>query len=734
MALVETGGDRPGPGLPVEIHTLGRFAVHVDGAALDGGAKGPRKPYALLKALIAAGGQGIATEPLIDSLWPDSDGDRAQQAFRTALYRLRDLLGREALLLSAGRLSLNPDRCWVDADAFTQRLEAAGAAMAAGDDAGAWNAVEAALALYDGPFLEGEFDPPEILTARERLHGAFLRQVGAVAELLERQGQVTQALELYRRGLERDPLAEPFCLGFMRACRRQGRHAEALAAFERLRDLLERSLGAAVSPEAEALHRELAHEATRKPLAPDPQREPEAGPPPAATPLRAPKAGRTRRQLALGIAGVLVLVLAGAAVGGFYRHWSTRVAVEALRRTAELPLPEEPSLAVLPFASLSADASQAVLADAIGETIATDLATIRSLFVIAYSSTVKLKGEDVDAGRVARELGVRYVLRGSVQREADRLRVAVQLVDAATGRQVWADRYDRTMGDLFAVQDEISQRVVTEMEVKLTEGEQARTRRSLATDPEAYTLYARGLAHFRLFRKEDNRQARALLQRALTLDPKYPDALGQLGWTHWADARYGWSDSREQSLNLAEKLAREALARDPRYGTGGSLLSYVYLSRRQFEPALANQRKVLEHQPNRADANALMAGLLLYDVQPKAAIPYYKRAMRLSPHYSAWYLGGLGEAYRLLGRHDEAHEAFRKVLQILPNDVTIARVRLVALNVEMGRMDEARAEADRILSLKPRFSVNRYGASRLYRDPAVTQRLMDHLRQAGLPD
>lgn len=450
--------------------------------------------------------------------------------------------------------------------------------------------------------------------------------------------------------------------------------------------------------------------------------------------LPGPGAGVRRRRV-VQAAALIVLAVSLAAGGWFgYRSWAMARAVADLQRNAALKLPDKPSLAVLPFTNLSGDPDQDAIADAFAENLITDLSRTQNLFVIARNSSFSYKGKAVDVREVGRELGVRYILEGSLQRAGEKLRVNAQLIDAATGRHVWGNRFDRPARDLFAVEDEIGRRIVLELEVKLTEGEQARARRRHTASVEAFESFARGVPLFRRFRREDNLRARKWFEQALASDPHFADALGWLGWTHWAEARYGWGPSRKESLQQAERLANQAREADDTVATSYSLLSFVHLARGEFDKALSERQRVIALSPNAADAHALMALLKLYAGQPQEAIVSFKTAMRLSPFYPSWFLGSLGQAYRMAGYNEEALRAFREVISREPLDVTTARVRLASLLVELGRIGEAREVAAKILEINPRFSVKRYAASRLYRDRAVVERIAAQLRQTGLPD
>jgi TolB-like protein len=240
---------------------------------------------------------------------------------------------------------------------------------------------------------------------------------------------------------------------------------------------------------------------------------------------------------------------------------------EALRKAGlpehpPLPLPDKPSIAVLAFDNLSGDPEQEYFADGMTDDLITDLSKISGLFVIAHHSAFKYKGKALDVQKISRELGIRYVLKGSVRRADNKIRINAQLIDATTEGHLWAERYDREQKDLFKLQNEILKNIVTALDVKLVEGEQAKLYRSATDNPKAYDAFAKGFNLFRQFRKDANHLAQQYLSKAIELDPEYAEAMGLLGSTHWADARYGWSASRPQSIEKGKKLAKKALRID----------------------------------------------------------------------------------------------------------------------------------------------------------------------------
>lgn len=437
--------------------------------------------------------------------------------------------------------------------------------------------------------------------------------------------------------------------------------------------------------------------------------------------------------MATGIAALVALLVAGYLDVLPVRLKSPDLEPASPERMA-FALPDEPSIAVLPFENLSDNPEHEYLADALTENIINVLSKIPDLFVIARNSTFTYKGKAVKVQQVAEEMGVRYVLEGGIQRSGDRIRVTTQLVGAVKGNQLWSDHYDRNLTDLFAVQDEITVRIVTELQVRFTAGDQARRPSGHGTlNLKAWASAVQGFALFHTLTKEDNARAQQLLENATELDPSYAWAWTVLAWTHWNDARNGWSASRDASFNKAFELADKSRSLDDSVPFTYSLLGALHLLKREYEQAIAHMEKAVALDPNGAESKALLGVVLTYAGRPREATTLLERAMRLNPRYPGWYLVTLGRAYRLSGRLDDAIEALLRAKQRIPQN-DHARVVLTATYLEMGREAEARAEAADILKLNPKFSVREFANVIPYKDPEQTRRVLDALRETGLPE
>jgi len=443
-----------------------------------------------------------------------------------------------------------------------------------------------------------------------------------------------------------------------------------------------------------------------------------------------------QRMSALAVVIVLLLLAGGLAIWKYYTGTvSPPMEVASVEKMA-FPLPKKPSLAVLPFDNLSGDPKQDYFSDGITESIITALSNVSNLFVIARNSTFTYKGKPVKVQQVAEELGVRYVLEGSVQRSGDRVRITAQLIDALKGHHLWAENYDRRFGDIFALQDDITENVTMALQVKLTEGEQARIKRGHTENPEAYEYWLRGRERSLSFTKEDNAQRRKLYEKAAELDPNNSFLWKDIGWTYYRDARFGWTDTPAQSLALAEELAQKTLAVDDYSAQAYALLSSVYMVKRQHDKAVAYGEKALALAPNLADMKAAVAVPFMYSGRPEEAIEMVKNAMRLNPYYPAWYLAVLGHAYRLTGQYEEAITSLESWRARANPRSALPHLFLAFTYEEAGRGEEAQAAVAEVLKRKPKASIKGYAKSKLfpYKDPADIERVLDSLRKAGLPE
>jgi adenylate cyclase len=441
---------------------------------------------------------------------------------------------------------------------------------------------------------------------------------------------------------------------------------------------------------------------------------------------RVPSRGRRRAgprhvSTVVGTVALLVLLFAGGWVG-----W------RSLRTPApfKLALPDRPSVAVLPFANLSRDPAQEYFSDGVTEDLITGLSKVSGLFVIARNSVFTYKGKAVKVGDVGRDLGVRYVLEGSVQRAGTRVRITAQLVDAATGYHVWAERYDRELRDIFALQDEVTQQIVRALAVKLNEGEQGRNTRVPTGNPEAYDLVLRGQEERRRTTREGNAEARRLFVKALDLDPEYAQAYVGLSWAHLQSWQFLWSSSPE-SLERARELAERAIALDDSLANGHSLLGQIYLWQKEHNRALAEAERAIAVAPNDADGYETSAEILAWAGRGEDSIRVMRQAMRLNPHYPFYYLWTLGHASFVARQTGDAVDAFGKVVEQNPNFLP-AHAYLAVLFTEMGRDEEARASWSQAQRLSPAASLASLRQRLPYRRPADLDRFLAAAHRLGV--
>jgi len=438
------------------------------------------------------------------------------------------------------------------------------------------------------------------------------------------------------------------------------------------------------------------------------------------------------RRMPILVGAVAVLVLAVAVgVWQFYVHRPT-VEPASLDKMA-FPLPEKPSIAVLPFDNMGGDTEQEYFSDGIAENIITQLAQIPNLFVISRESTFTYKGKNVKAKQVAEEMGVRFILEGSVQSSGDRVRVTAQLIDAITGRHVWADRYERELKDIFAIQDEITHKVVSELVGKLAEGEQSRVIMRKSPNIEAYKYWLKALAELRKFTKEGNSQARKLAEKAIEIDPQYSLAYSMIAWTHILEVFSGRSKNPAQDLEEVDQFINKALEVDPDNRDVPSLLGFVYSVKGQYDQAISQGRRAVERWPSMCDPHALLAWSLVKAGQPAEAIEEITIAMRLAPSYPTWFLNCLGQSYFLADRYEEAIVAYKKHLEREPERIDLY-AWLAVINSAMGRENQARIEAKEVLKNWPTFSLKQWRSRLRFKDEALNDRIIYYASKAGLPE
>lgn len=636
-----------------------------------------QKDRALLAYLAIARGDSHSRERLAGLLWSERGDQQARDSLKHALLRLRRGVGAgDGGPLRADRQSIALERIGVDIDVLTfERLARKNTI----------DALVQATSIYRGELLDGlaVHDPAFedwLLLERQRLRQLFERALASLMSQALAAGERAPAAEAARRLLSSDPLSEAAYRTLMQVHVDEGQTAQALKLYDGLWDRLHRELGVRPEPATVALHDQIRR---RRPSTPAQDPSPGEGEP--------------------------------------------------------APAAAKPSIAVLPFLNLSGEPEQQYFSDGITEDIITELSRFRTLFVIARNSSFRYRGGDLDVIRIGRELGVRYLAEGSVRRIGDRVRISAQLIDAATGRHLWAEHYDRDAADILAVQDDIIKAVATTLGYRV---EAAGRERALRLGPDALSAYdhvLRSEALLLRFAKDDNAEARQLAEKAVELDPRSALAHAQLGWTHCMDYHAGWAEDRVRSLDAASALAQRAVLLNEADCRARWLLGNVHIYRREYEEARSQLLTALALNPNDVEARGIYGLYLIAVGEIAAAIEQFDIAKRHNPFEFTWVIWYRGIALFTARRHDEAIATLKQVHN--PNNEV--RCWLAASYAAAGRLAEARATLAEFLAVANR-EMTRFPGHRLadwepylhglieYRDPREFDHLLSALRTAGL--
>ena len=408
--------------------------------------------------------------------------------------------------------------------------------------------------------------------------------------------------------------------------------------------------------------------------------------------------------------------------------------------TSDVPAPEKPhaspsrpSIAVLPFDNLSGDSEQEYFADGMAEDLITALSRIRWLFVIARNSTFTYKGRAVDVKRVGQEMGARYVLEGSVRKGGDRVRITAQLIEATTGNHIWAKRYDRKLADIFAIQDELTEAIVGEIEPELAEVERERAYREPPESLNAWDCYQRGLWHMWQLAAEDNAEAQRLLQRAANIDPGFAPAFAGLAYSHFLKVVLVFSDTVSEDLEKARQAALRAVAIDVKDATAHCVLGRVDTALGDHSSAVAELETAIDLNPSFALAHYGLALCLLFTGRPEAAIPEFMLAEQLSPHdpYLPVFRAVRAGAHCVLGQFQQAEECARRASRH-PRASFWAYANLAGALAGQGRSEEARAAVSTLLEMQPDFSPEFFERVWPNTDRTFFAAYFNLLREAGL--
>jgi TolB-like protein/DNA-binding SARP family transcriptional activator len=726
----EVGGPR------IRLELFGAFrATDVDGREI-----GPlgRSGTALLAYLALAGARAISRDRLATLLWPDRATEQARHSLRQSLLVARRILDEA----SGGETVIERDGLLLDRALITSDVEGFEADLARGDS----QSVGAALALYRAPLLDG-FDSRSslfedwLIPERVRLHdkamAAFERAIADRAAV----GAGDDMKALAEHALILEPGHEALHRALIIWHIEQGEREAALRQFEQCRLILKRQLD--VEPAAETMGLKERAEAMRA-RAIEPRPPAQARPPPAPPALlepalaeevasapTPPRHARWRgRRLALAglLAGCLSLA-AGLLL--WQAPWAERT--NPVTQLA-LPLPDKPSLAVLPLRAGDTSADLAAIADGITEGINGSLLAVSRMFIISRASILALGVDGANSSTAARRLGVRYLLEGTVRRSDERLRVTAQLSDALSGRLLWSARYERQQGDVFDVQDDIIQQIITALQIVLTEGEQERLRSNSVKRSFAASLrIGEALQALRTLSREGNLKARQLYDKTAALDPTDAGAFEGLGWTHYFDARFHWSPTPEESLAKAAALVKKAIALDPGWGRAYSLLGAIALYNGDLERARSLGEQAIALGPNDSESIGLLANSLTYSGDLNRAESLMREAMRLCPYSPDWYVWNLGRILRLKGDYQGAIKELESRLSDAPGSLA-PRIELALALYAAGRMERARQAGAMVLRANPAFSIKAWYAAPRHTDGTVPATEAKILRALGLPD
>ena len=450
---------------------------------------------------------------------------------------------------------------------------------------------------------------------------------------------------------------------------------------------------------------------------------------------RKAKEKKSVRRMSIIVGAAIIIVLAIAA-GTWHLHKS-RLSVEpASVDKMAYPLPERPSIAVLPFDNLSGDSEQDYFSDGMTDDLITDLSKISGLFVMARNSTFFYKGKSFKIKQVAEELGVRYVLEGSIRKVKNLIRINAQLIDGLTGGHLWAERYDGKLEDVFSLQDKITMKIVAALAVKLTANEEKEVIFKGTDNVQAYDAFLQGWAHYVRMTPDDFARAVIYFETAIDFDPNYGRAYAALAATYWESFYRFWHDSLgvtwDETKERAEEYLQKAMEKDPT-SLARSVASKMHIARHNYEEAIAETEHALSLDPNNAGSYIAMAYALVYTGKPKNAMDYIKKAMRINPEYPAYYLFVFGLAHFSLEQFAEAGSLFERALERNPENY-IALIPLAATYIHIGREKEAKTRIKRLYEIMPIVTLAMIEECPLwqYKNFDDRHRLLSGLEKAGL--
>jgi TolB-like protein/two-component SAPR family response regulator len=638
-----------------------------------------KKLAALLAYLARTAPASHTRAELMTLLWGSHFEAQARQNLRQALTRLRRVLGDDALISSGENVSLRTDAVATDASRFEALLSD-----------GSRDALNTAVGIYRDRLLtdvtiEEEAWSEWLAVQRQRFESLALDAMVRLGEIELHSGNQARALEAGSRAVAINNLREDAHRLVMRALVADGRRAHALKHYEELCTLLKRDLAVQPDPSTKALANE----------------------------LRGSDVARAESGLAL----------------------RSSSGVDAAPETVELSLPDRPSIAVLPFANMSGDPEQEYFADGMVDDILMALSRVHWLFVIARQSSFIYKVRVADVQQIGRELGVRYVVEGSVRKSGTRVRIVAQLIETETGAHIWADRFEGDLRDIFALQDEITERIVSAVELSVQAAEIKRARTKPTDSLTAYDLYLRALPAWFGQTEVDYRRTQALLGRALEADPEYAEVLGTLTDSVTTGTLQGFQESWTSGVEEAWRLAGRALAAGPDNSTclASAAATYGILSNR-FEEAYELANRALMVHPNSLFVRNKAAAVYIVCGEIDNAIAQCEAACRMNPLDSkkaaTATLSALSAAHYLARRYEESIRAGRRALAFTPTTNTARKFVAISL-AQLGRTDEARAEIAILLKYQPDASLALF-RQHGFRHKWMQELHIEGLRKAGL--
>ncbi|MEE4263826.1 MAG: adenylate/guanylate cyclase domain-containing protein [Desulfobacteraceae bacterium] len=399
----------------------------------------------------------------------------------------------------------------------------------------------------------------------------------------------------------------------------------------------------------------------------------------------------------------------------------------------QLELPDKPSIAVLPFTNMSANPSQEYFSDGLTEQIISGLCKISNLFVISRNSSFAYKGKSFSVRQIAQELGVKYILEGSVQKTKDRVRITAQLIDAITDYHIWSESYDRSLSDIFALQDEITLKLINAMQIKLTHGEQACLWDGMTKNIQAFDKIMRGVECFFRWNRDDNMRARHFFEQALKLDGSSALIFSFIGFTHINDIVFSWSDSPLESFVEAENNAQKAISLNDSLDIPHLLMAHIHLLKKEYDEAVFEAERAVALNPNGADALCILGFFTSLAGEPQKATVLLKKAFRLNPVPPPYYYTYLGDVHRITGQYEKAIELLNKSI-MLESESLFPHLILTACYISMNEFEKAQKTTKKILEIDSKFSLEYHKNIVPHKIQAELDKYIEALRRAGLPE